>query len=78
MAGILPREVSVTEDDAGNIIAAVELIRTSDLGVIGRASAMVGVDEPEWAKRPKFMRRSMAVTRATGKAFRLSLSGPRA
>lgn len=74
MCGILPREVSVDEDADGNVIAVVELVRTSDLAVIGRASAMCGVDEPEWSKRPKFARRSMAVTRATGKAFRLSLA----
>jgi len=74
MGGILPREVSVVEDDAGNVFATVELVRVADLGVVGRASAMVGVDEPEWQKRPRLMRRSMAVTRATGKAFRLLLA----
>jgi hypothetical protein len=74
MVGILPREVSIEEDEDGNVTAVVELVRMSDLGVVGRASAMVGVDENEWQKRPRFMRRSMAVTRATGKAFRLSLA----
>jgi hypothetical protein len=32
------------------------------------------MDEPTWAKRPGYARRSMAVTRATGKAFRLGFS----
>lgn len=74
MIGILPREVSVIEDDVGNFVATVELVRLSDLGIVGRASAMVGVDEPVWKSRPKFQRRSMAVTRAVGKAYRLSLA----
>ena len=33
-----------------------------------------GRDEPDWMKRPAFQRRSMAVTRATGKAARLAFS----
>lgn len=74
MCGVLPREVSVTEDAAGNVIAVVELIRISDQAILGRASAMCGIDEKEWAKRPRHARRSMALTRAVGKAFRLCFS----
>jgi len=56
------------------------LIRSSDGKLIGRASALCGMDEkdrygkPTWATRPEYARRSMAVTRATGKAFRLGFS----
>lgn len=73
MLGIVPREVSVTEAE-GEYTATVELVRGSDGAVIGRASAICGMDEPTWGKRPRYARRSMAVTRATSKAFRLCLS----
>ena len=73
MLGVSPREVSVRAVD-DDYEAEVELIRLSDGAVIGRASSIVGSDEPAWANRPRYARRSMAVTRATGKAFRLALS----
>jgi hypothetical protein len=73
MIGILPREVAVVEDD-GDFVATVELVRISDGAVVGRGSASCGTDERDWAKRPKFQRRSMALTRAVGKAYRMSLS----
>lgn len=80
MLGILPREVSVTEE-WGVYTAIVELIRMSDGAVLSRASAECGdpdeVDDrgkPTWAERPRFARRSMALTRATGKACRLAFS----
>ncbi len=74
MLGIVPREVSVTEAENGDFLAEVELIRAGDGAIIGRASAIVGVDEQTWAKRPRYARRSMALTRATGKAYRLGFS----
>mgnify|MGYP001229733810 CR=1 FL=1 len=73
MLGVTPREVGVREVD-GDYEAEVELIRLSDGAVIGRATAIVGSDEKTWSSRPRYARRSMAVTRATGKAFRLALS----
>ena len=74
MLGVLPREVAVEKHEDGGFTATVELIRATDGQVIGRGSAAVGMDEPTWAKRPEYARRSMAVTRATGKAFRLGFS----
>lgn len=74
MLGVLPREVDVAEHDNGDFEATVELIRASDGEVIGRASSIVGSDEKMWASRPRYARRSMAVTRATGKAYRLGFS----
>lgn len=80
MLGVLPREVSVTRLEDGGYEATVELIRTSDGMVIGRGSALCGMDEkdrkgvPTWADRPEYARRSMAITRATGKAYRLGFS----
>jgi hypothetical protein len=74
MMGILPREVSVVEHESGDIEAVVELIRASDGAVVGRGSALLGIDEKTWASRPRYAKRSMAITRATGKAFRLGFS----
>lgn len=74
MLGVLPREISVVEHDSGDFEATVELVRASDGQIIGRGSAIVGADENTWKSRPRYARRSMAITRATGKAFRLGFS----
>lgn len=74
MLSVLPRERLVVEHENGDFEATVDLIRASDGAVIGGASAIVGADEPTWAKRPRYARRSMALTRATGKAYRLGFS----
>jgi len=72
MLGVIPREVSTTEEE-GIYTSIVELVRISDGAVIGRASAECGEEEP-WASRPRYARRSMAQTRATAKACRLAFS----
>lgn len=61
--------------DDGSYEAFVELIRLSDGMVIGRASALCGTqgDKP-WDGRAEPHRRSMAVTRATSRAFRQQYS----
>jgi len=82
MLGVLPREMPelTRRFDDGSYEATVELIRISDNAVIGRASALVGMDEKDrngkltWGNRAEYARRSMAVTRATGKAYRLGFS----
>ena len=74
MLGVLPREVYVEEKENGDFEASVELVRANDGHIIGRGSAIVGADEPTWKSRPRYARRSMAITRATGKAFRLGFS----
>lgn len=74
MMGCLPREVSNERDSAGNYVATVELVRLSDGAVLCRASASCGVDEPTWAGRAEYARRSMAATRAVSKACRLAFS----
>ncbi len=82
MLGVLPREAPelFKNYEDGSCEATVELIRISDGAVIGRASAFVGMDEKDrngkmtWGNRPLYARRSMAVTRATGKAYRLGFS----
>lgn len=76
MLGVLPREVEnyTAESENGDYIATVELVRAIDQAVIGRGSAIVGVDEKKWSSGPRYARRSMAVTRACGKAFRLAFA----
>lgn len=72
MLGVVAREVQTVETD-GIYTAVVELVRMSDGACISRASAECG-DESPWNKRPRYARRSMAQTRATGKACRLAFS----
>lgn len=72
MLGVLPREVSVTEE-WGVYTATVELVRMSDGAILSRASAECG-DETPWCDRPRYARRSMAITRGTGKVCRLAFS----
>lgn len=80
MLGVVPREVGTVEQD-GVYIAVVELVRMNDGACISRASAECGSDDeldrygkPVWSGRPRYARRSMAQTRATGKACRLAFS----
>lgn len=72
MMGVVAREVKTTEAD-GIYTAVVELVRMSDGACISRASAECGEEKP-WNARPRYARRSMAQTRATGKACRLAFS----
>lgn len=72
MLGVTAREVSTTEED-GIYTSVVELVRMGDGAVISRASAECGEEKP-WNTRPRYARRSMAQTRATGKACRLAFS----
>ena len=74
MLGITPKERYAKRIDDDDYEAYVELIRNSDGAIIGGASSIVSSDENTWSSRPRYARRSMAVTRATGKAFRLGYS----
>jgi hypothetical protein len=76
MDNVVAREASrpIRHDD-GSYEAEVELVRLSDGMVIGRASALCGMpDDRPWATRAEYARRSMAVTRATSRAFRQQYS----
>ena len=79
--GVLPRERSVVEAPEGVFIATVDLVRLSDGAVISSASAECGSDDevdkygkPLWSARPRYARRSMAITRATAKVCRIAFS----
>ena len=75
MMGILPKEDWIKPLEGGTgYEARVLLVRASDGVEIGAASAMVTRDEKNWENRDDYALRSMAATRATGKAFRLAFS----
>lgn len=70
---VLPKEREVRRLDDGTWEAYVDLIDTNGT-VVGCGSAICGAGESMWMKRPEYARRSMAITRATGKAYRLGYS----
>jgi hypothetical protein len=74
MLGCVPREVAMDALEDGSYVATVELVRMRDGVVLSRATSECGMDEPTWSGRARYARRSMAATRATGKACRLAFS----
>lgn len=74
MLGILPKERSVVEQPDGSYEAFVDLVSVRDGRVIGGGSALCSSDESRWRNAERYARRSMAVTRATGKAYRLAFA----
>jgi len=76
MDNVVAREAEppIRHED-GSYEAFTELLRLSDGMVVGRGSALCGTkgDYP-WDGRPEPQRRSMAVTRATSRAFRQQYS----
>lgn len=72
--GVMPVEewARPTADGFG-FEARVQLFR-SDGTVCGGASAQCTTEETKWQGRDSYAVRSMAITRATGKAFRLSFA----
>ena len=70
---VLPKEREVIRHENGTYEAYVDLISPNG-DVVGSGSAICGVGESSWMQRPEFARRSMAITRATGKAYRLGYS----
>ena len=69
--GVYPYEESCVETDDGYL--AVVQIRRGDQ-VIGRGSGICTRDEKRWKTADDYAVRSMAITRATGKAYRLCMS----
>ncbi len=75
MLGVWPVEVANDPQEDGSYVATVELRRIGDQTMLTRATAECGgPDESLWQNRPPYARRSMASTRATGKACRLAFS----
>ena len=71
--GVLPVEEEVKEEGRG-WYAKVNLVNKNNGMVIGGASSICTRDENRWKDAPDYAVRSMAVTRATGKAYRLAFS----
>jgi hypothetical protein len=75
MMGIVPvEEYCQPLPDGSGFEAKVKLIRASDGGTVGAASAECTRTESNWSDRDSYAIRSMSITRATGKAYRLSFS----
>lgn len=74
MLGFTPYEADVKCLPDGSYEATVEIRNIKSGEVVSRASALCGMDEKRWGSADRFARRSMAVTRATGKAYRLGFS----
>lgn len=72
--GIIPKERSVTRLSDGSYEAFVDLIKFADGKVVGGGSALCSIAEKRWSSADEYARRSMAITRATGKAFRSAFS----
>lgn len=77
MLGIAPitREVKELRSPSGRAVgfeARVELVR-ADGAVVGGAVAECSWDEDKWEHRDPFAVKSMAQTRAAGKAFRMTM-----
>lgn len=73
MIGVVPLEDYCRPlADGRGYEARVSLKRLTDGMVVGSASTECTFDEPEWQGRNSYAVRSMSLTRATGKAFRLS------
>lgn len=72
--GVVPKERSVTRLQDGSYEAYVELVKYADGTIVGGASALCSVSEKRWGASDDFARRSMAITRATGKAYRTGFS----
>lgn len=72
--GIMPKEREVRRLDDGSYEAFVDLVNVRTGQIVGGASHYCGIEEKRWGSADEYARRSMAVTRATGKAFRLGFS----
>lgn len=73
--GLFPREESCRKLDRTGVVAyeATVGVYNGDQCVT-RASAICSSEEPTWDGRDEYAVRSMAITRATGKAYRIGLS----
>jgi hypothetical protein len=68
--GVLPKEREVKRLPDGSFEAYVDIVKFGDGTVVSGASAICSVNEKRWGNADEYARRSMAITRATGKAYR--------
>lgn len=69
LLGFTTAEGPITELSDGSFEATVELRSIGSGKTLASASARCGSDEPTWRGKPKYARRSMAVTRAIGRVY---------
>ena len=69
LLGFTTAEGPITELPDGSFEATVELRSMANGRVLATASARCGSDEPTWRSKPKYARRSMALTRAIGRVY---------
>lgn len=72
LRGCLPSERTVQEMEDGRYIAVVELRRADGVVLCVASGECGGPGERTWQQRPPYARRSMALTRATGKVCRIA------
>lgn len=72
--GVVPREKSVVRQEDGSYEAYVEIVKFKDGTIVGGGSALCSRKEKRWGSADEYAVRSMAITRATGKAFRVGFS----
>lgn len=72
--GVVTREKSVVRHEDGTYEAYIEIVKFRDGTVVGGASAICSRKEKRWANADEYAVRSMAITRAMGKAFRTSFA----
>lgn len=71
--GCIPSSGNVVKVDTG-YVAKGYIRRISDGVELSEAEGFVGLDEPEWARKPEYASRAMAQTRAIGRACRASFA----
>lgn len=69
LLGLTVSEGPATELPDGSFEATVELRSMATQRTVAIASGRCGMDEPNWKGKPKYARRSMAYTRAIGRAY---------
>lgn len=72
--GVTAKERSVSRLVDGSYEAFVDLVKFADGSVVGGASALCSINEKRWGNADDYARRSMAITRATGKAYRCAFA----
>lgn len=72
--GVIPKEKYLKRLEDGSYEAYIEIVKFKDGMVVGGASAICSRSEKRWSTADDYAVRSMAVTRATGKAFRVGFS----
>ena len=69
LMGFTTDEGECRELDDGSYEATVHLKSTASGRIVATATGRCGTDEPNWKTKPKYARRSMAFTRAIGRAY---------